>query len=399
MLEFYDFALLIFLAPTLRLILFPHSDIQTHQLLLLSIFASGYLTRIIGGIWFSHYGDRLGRKSTYIKTVAIMTAASFGIALLPSYAESGYVGLICLIFLRLIQGLSLGGEIPGAIVFAAEHSEINRRGFTTGLIVAGVTSGNVVASGLLVLLTTYLSHDSFTQYGWRLMYIAGALFSLFSLYLRQSISETPVFLELKNKVETFPAKIFLRRYKSKLILGVLITSAPAIAISSIYQLYYLSDITLALPISMHTFILLSFICTCIGAIVSGLVSDKIGRIPIIRLSCIIIFLLPLSYHCFYKCSLLLAFLPLIVNSALISGVYEATLSELMPTQIRFTGIALCLNLAFSTIGGCSPLLMEWLNLHGVNSAISWIPAFISIPLFIASFYWKDHFNLSLNSNN
>ncbi len=148
-------------------VLFPEAEKQFGLLIILGIFSLSYFTRILGGLWLGHKGDTQGRKPSFIQRIVLMTVSTFLIALLPNFQQAGYTGLVGLLILRVIQGLSLGGEVPGAIVFAAEHSKVNQRGLASGLITAGVTSGNILASGLLWLMNSSLSAIEIQSWVWR----------------------------------------------------------------------------------------------------------------------------------------------------------------------------------------------------------------------------------------
>ena len=395
--EFYDFSLIVFLAPTLSHVFYPSHFHQKGILEILGIFAFGYLSRIAGGIIFGKNGDSHGRKTAFLFSISLMAMATFAIALLPSYQNLGYLGALGLMVLRLVQGLALGGQVPGAIVFCSEHNKAKKRGFSTSLIVFGVTFGNVLASGLLTLLTSLLTRSEFLSWGWRIMFVVGGCLSLISLMLRFSVSETPYYKKLHNVADRVkhPTHQLIHRYPNLVINGFLLASLPAICISTFYQIINLQTSLHVLKNTIHFFIFGSFILISTGAVIVGITSDKIGRIPIVQLSCAIFTLFPLSYFLFHKTNMLITFAPLLLGSTFILGVYTAMLSELFPTQIRYSGVALSYNLGFAICGGFTPVILEQFYQSGLSMFVSVLPCFVAVPLLFSTFFWKDNFNIPL----
>ncbi|RYV02293.1 hypothetical protein SOPP22_09515 [Shewanella sp. OPT22] len=397
--EFYDFALIIFLAPTLSKVFYP-SDFQHQGLMaVLGIFAFGYLSRIIGGVIIGERGDRKGRKPAFVFSIGLMAFATLAISLLPSYQQMGYIGAFLLAVLRVTQGLALGGEVPGAIVFCTEHNNARKRGYSTSLIIFGVTFGNILASGLQSVLSSLLTQQQFLAWGWRIMFVVGAGLSLISLLLRFSVKETSYFTEEEKHPpkEAPPIYQLLKMHPKAVFKGFLLTSLAAISISSFYQLMSLQPSLRVMKSTIHFFVFSSFIIISTSAVLVGMLSDKIGRLPIVQMSCAVFSLFPLSYFYFHKTNIIFTFIPLIIGSALILGVFTAILAELFPTSVRYSGVACCYNLGFAICGGLTPLILEKLNLHGMFMSISVLPCVIAGPLLIYSFFWKDNFRSPLTS--
>ncbi len=393
--EFYDFSLVVFLAPELRKVFYP-AHIQ-HQGLpdILGIFAFGYFSRIVGAVMFGDRGDRRGRKSTFMFSIALMATATLAIALLPGYEQMGYSGVCLLAVLRVIQGLALGGEVPGAIVFCSEHNKANRRGYSTSLIVCGVTCGNVFASGLLALLTYLLSGEQFLDWGWRIMFLAGGALSIVSLIMRYSVTETPYFKKLGQcRVQRRIIQLYRQNF-ALIIKGFFLTSLAAICISTFYQIDELQPSLHVMSSTIHVFVFTSFVLISAGAVLVGIISDRIGRLPLVQLSCAVFTLFPLSYFLFHKTSLILTFAPLLAGGSLISGVYTAVLAELFPTYIRYSGVALCYNLGFAICGGLTPVVLQYFNQSGIVMSVSILPCLVAVPLLFSTFYWRDYFNSPL----
>ena len=396
--EFYDFSLIVFLAPVLSQVFYPSHTQHQGLTNILGIFAFGYLSRIIGAIIFGDRGDCRGRKSTLMFSIAMMAIATFAIAILPSYDRLGYAGAYSLAILRVIQGLALGGEVPGAIVFCSEHNNAKRRGYSTSLIVFGVTFGNVLASGLFSLLTYLMPHTQFVNWGWRIMFVVGGILSTISLMMRYSVHETPYFKNISHyaQKEKRPILQLYTQHFTLVVKGFFLTSLAAICISIFYQIIELQPYLHVMPNTINIFVFASFVFISAGAVLVGTISDKIGRLPLVQLSCAVFTLFPLSYFLFHSTSLILTFMPLLIGSALILGVYTAVLTELFPTNIRYSGVALCYNLGFTICGGLTPVILQHLNQSGIFMSMSVLPCLVAVPLLLFStFFWRDYFNSPL----
>ncbi len=156
----------------------------------------GFVVRPLGAIVFGHLGDRIGRRSTLLVTIAIMGVATGLIGLLPTYATAGWIGAVLLVVLRLVQGFSLGGEWGGAILLASEHSPAKRRAFAAAMPQLGSPIGSILAAAIFLVMTASLSADAMSEWGWRIPFLTAIPLLLVSLYLRWSIDETPVFRDV-----------------------------------------------------------------------------------------------------------------------------------------------------------------------------------------------------------
>ncbi|HEY8589768.1 MAG TPA: MFS transporter [Naasia sp.] len=182
----------------------------------------GFVIRPVGAILFGHLGDRIGRRSTLMITVALMGVATGLIGFLPTYEAAGWFGAIALVLLRLLQGLSLGGEWGGAILLATEHSDAKRRGFFAAIPQLGSPVGSILSAALFLVLTTAMSPEALGEWGWRIPFLTAIPLLLVSLYLRWSIDETPVFKALvaTGRRDRLPLGTLLRRQPVALIIAV-----------------------------------------------------------------------------------------------------------------------------------------------------------------------------------
>ncbi|MET4694928.1 MFS transporter [Endozoicomonas lisbonensis] len=396
-LEFYDFTLLIFLSGVIARVFFPEGSAMSGVMPVLILFFAGYLARFAGGLMYSHFGDRYGRKKPYIYSVLLMSLATPCIAVLPGADEWGVFAPLSLLVLRIIQGLSLGGEIPGAVVFAAEHTRPGRRGQVTGLVISGVTFGNVLATATVTALYHYLSDDQVVEWGWRVAFMTGGILGLISLWLRLSLEETPVFKEsVSGHRPVVPVIHLLRSHRISLIRGCLVAIFPAVTTSILlfmprYQLQFQNiDPERVFSISFWGFLILTVV-----TLFMAVVTDKTGRIPMIRLGCCLALPIVVTFNSI-GISPFWALMPLFISCSMVMGAYEASMVELFPTRSRYSGVAFCHNLAFALFAGSTPMLLEWFCSLGLVMAPAYLVAFYAMLLLLSTCGWEDRYQDELS---
>ncbi len=196
-LEFYDFVIFVFFAVTISHLFFPPDMPEwMAQLQTLGIFAAGYLARPIGGIIIAHFGDRLGRKRMFALSVFLMSLPTFVIGILPTYASIGVAAPLLLLLMRMLQGAAIGGEMPGAWVFVAEHLPKERYGLGIGVLTSGITGGILLGSIVAIVINRVYITEEVLDFAWRIPFILGGIFGFVAVYLRRFLSETPIFKEL-----------------------------------------------------------------------------------------------------------------------------------------------------------------------------------------------------------
>ena len=196
-LEFYDFVIFGVFARDIAQAVFPAADPIASLMASYAAFAAGYLARPIGGIVLSHYGDRYGRRMVFLWSVFIMSGATLGMGLVPSYAQWGVVASALMVTLRLIQGFCLGGELPGALTYVVETAP-RIAPFVCGVVFACVTMGVAMATGVSLGVRTFLDPELVPVYGWRIAFIIGGLGGVLSFVLRRSLEESPEFARMKS---------------------------------------------------------------------------------------------------------------------------------------------------------------------------------------------------------
>lgn len=361
-LEFYDFIIYIFLAPYIEKIFFADNSAYIATLKTLAIFSIGYLLRPLGGILFSHFGDRYGRKVVFLLTVVCMALPSFAMGLLPTTAQIGAGAPLLLLFFRMLQGLALGGEIPASITFVAEHVAVSRRGFALSILFFGINFGLLIGSFVTTIMTSVLTPDQVLAFGWRIPFLLGGLFGLIAIYLRRYLHETAAFTSLQqHDLERVPVITLFRYSAMNVLRGVFLVSIGSVTV--FFYLYW--------PQYLHQYMNYPFaelmrintlgtLVLNIAIIGGGILTDKLGcrKLYLIGTALIMICTYPL-FVLFNLQNISLVILSYIIFSILfgfIPGTYSSMLSIMFPTPIRYSGIAMSYNLAYAIIGGLSPVI-------------------------------------------
>jgi MFS family permease len=199
--EWYDFYLYATLAPFFASLFFPPGNDTAALLSAFATYAAGFLVRPFGALIFGRIGDLVGRKYTFLVTIVVMGLATFLVGLLPTFAQIGWVAPVLLVTLRLCQGLALGGEYGGAATYVAEHSRPNERGYTTSFIQTTATLGFFLALVVIGLCRLYMDAKMFSEWGWRIPFIVSLVLLVFSVYIRLRLSESPIFMRMKEEGE------------------------------------------------------------------------------------------------------------------------------------------------------------------------------------------------------
>ena len=259
---------------------FPNFDPLVGTLLAYTTFFVGFISRPVGGIIFGHYGDRIGRKTVLVLTILIMGLATFLIGLLPTYASAGIWAPIMLLFLRVFQGIGIGGEWGGAVLMAVEHSPAGRRGFYGSWPQIGVPAGLLLSSGMVYLLS-YLPEADFFSWGWRIAFLISALLVAVGVYIRLKIMETPAFTRIQesNKLVHVPFFELWRTHGKNTLLGLGARYIEGVTFN-IFGVFIVGYIAGTLGLPRQTALAGVMIASAIMIImlpIYGNLSDKIGR--------------------------------------------------------------------------------------------------------------------------
>jgi len=396
-LEWYDFILYAQFAYILSQKFFPDSAIR--EILTFAIFALGFVVRPLGGVVFGSIGDRFGRRVSLAIGILAMVVPTTVIGLLPSYDSIGLVAPIILTIARLIQGFSLGGEFSGCVVYLAEHAPENRRGLFGSIVYTSQCLGMLLGLIVAYLLRLLLPAEDLWSFGWRLPFISSFFVGIISLYIRNSLIESPIYTKIKSQglILRSPLKEIFLRYKKEIVLAIALyinVTAPFYA-TTIFIQNHLSVIGYS-PDQCTLASGLALITLTVTFPFAAYISDKVGRKPVILVSCIA--LITFTYPIFLMInanSYYLAVLSQILLSITVGfhmGPIPIILVELFPTNIRFTGVALSCNLSAAIFGGTVPVIGTVLyQITGDRMALAYYLTFLAtLALLIISFYKESY---------
>jgi metabolite-proton symporter len=350
--EFFDFyiyataAVLVF--PKL---FFPRSDPASAQLQSFATFAVAFLARPIGSALFGHFGDRIGRKTTLVAALLTMGLSTVTIGVLPTYESIGIAAPILLAVCRFGQGLGLGGEWGGAVLLAVENAPPGKRAWYGMFPQLGAPIGFLFSGGVFLALSTWLTDDQFFRFGWRVPFLASAALVLLGLYVRLTITETPVFREALNRRERVkvPMLAVFRDHTLTAILAVMI-AVSAFVIFYLMTVFTLSWGTTALHFSREKFLVMQLFAMLFFALfipISARLAES-GRRVMLMWGNAAVVAFGLVLGPLFAAGTAGALLTMVIGMSLVGVVYGplgTVLSELFPTAVRYSGSSLTFNLA------------------------------------------------------
>ena len=364
--EWYDFFLYGSAAALVfNRLFFPDYDPLVGTMLAFATYALGFVARPVGGIVFGHFGDKIGRKKLLMWSLVLMGVATVLIGLLPTYAQIGIWAPIALIVLRLVQGFAVGGEWGGAVLMAAEHGDAKRRGFWASWPQAGVPAGNLLAAGVLALMAGLQPEEEFLEWGWRVPFILSALLVFVGWYIRNRVSESPMFekaivdSEIPPKV---PALEVLRERPRALVLGAGLRVGENISyyILTVFSLTYLVDVSDESRSLALNALLAGAAVQFFAIPFFAWLSDRVGRRPVYAFGGI-----GLAVWCFLmfpmlgsgdNAQIVLALVVGLVLHGAMYGPQAAFITELFPTRIRYSGVSLAYQLTSIVAGSLAPII-------------------------------------------
>lgn len=369
-LEFYDFIVFVFFAKVLGALFFPPDTAPwLAQLQTYGIFAAGYFARPLGGIVMAHFGDLVGRKRMFTLSVFLMAVPTLLIGLLPTYAQWGLLAPVLLLALRVVQGIAVGGEVPGAWVFVAEHVPRGRVGFACGSLTAGLTAGILVGSLLATWINTHYSAQDVHAFAWRIPFLVGGAFGFIAVYLRRWLRETPVFAEMRARRELaagYPVREVLARHRGGVLLSMLVTwmltAAIVVVILLTPTLVQTSfGVPAALAFQGNSVATAALMCGCL---VFGWSVDRHGPLRSLVAGAVGLVLATYALYLHLASGAPTHFLVLYAIAGFFagfSGVVPALMVAAFPPAVRFSGLSFSYNIAYAIFGGLTPPLVGWLS--------------------------------------
>ena len=397
-LVWYDYILFGSLASTIGELFFPQSDKYSSLLSSFCVFAVGFCMRPFGASIFGHIGDKYGRKAALIISIISMSVPIGFMAIVPTYQSVGILAPVLLVACRLLQGISLGGE-AGNATFLIEHSKAKNTGLFGSLEVLSAVLGAVFAMAVK-LLSLYISGDEFNVWGWRIPFVIGFVIGIISIYIRMRGGESPAYEAHVERegVTKSPVGYLFRNYKRPLLLAICIDCIEncSFHILMVFFISFIRDFSDIVTISPQTGEMVELISVIISGVLTvafGALSDVVGRKRVMGFASVGLFIVGIPVLWMLSQGnltyIVIGYLLFIVPFAATLGPSSAAMSELFPTNVRYTGFAISRNVS-AICGGTAPAMCTWLiHATGYRLAPGAYVMFWALVAFIALSLIKD----------
>ncbi|EJR92197.1 MULTISPECIES: MFS transporter [Bacillus cereus group] len=394
LIEWYDWYVYSAFAVYFSAEFFPKGDPTSQLLNTAAIFAVGFLMRPIGSLLMGRYADRHGRRAALTLSITVMAGGSLIIACTPSYESIGIMAPIILVLARLLQGLSLGGEYGTSATYLSEMASSGRRGFYSSFQYVTLVAGQMVALGVQIVLQQLLSEPDMKAWGWRIPFIIGAMGAVAVLWLRRTMDESEQFSNIKSQKRESAGTVraLMKHPKAVLtVVGLTLGGTVAFYTYTTYLQKFMVN-TVGLPKEVVSWI--NFVALLIFVVlqpIAGLLSDKIGRRPLLMAFGILGTLLtaPIFFFMEKTTEPILAFLLMMVGLIIVTGytsINAIVKAELFPTEIRALGVGLPYALTVAIFGGTAEFIALWLKSIGMESLFYFYVAGCIAISFIT--YWR-----------
>lgn len=391
-LEWYDFTVYGFFAATLGRLFFPHEAPAVSLIAAFGVYAAGFLVRPLGAVVFGYVGDLVGRKRVLTITVAVMAVPTTLIGALPTYAEIGIAAPLLLVLLRIVQGLSVSGEFTGSFVYLIEDGPKERRGFFGSISFLGAFLGILMGSLIGASISGMVGSAAIEDWAWRLPFLAGSVLGIVGYLVRRKLPELP----LHGDRAASPVVELLSKNVKELFQGfaVVMLLASGFVMMFVYAITWIRQQTHEPRAEILTINSISMAVLVVAVMVSGQLSDKIGRKPLVLFSAggMTLFAYPLLWlmHHDNAALILCGQLGFAILLGTVCGVAPAILTELFPWRIRASAAGIAYNIPFTLFGGTAPMLGAWLVATTGNAmSIAWYLMAIGLLAFIASLTLRE----------
>jgi MHS family alpha-ketoglutarate permease-like MFS transporter len=381
LIEWFDWALYSTFAVYIAATYFSSDNPTSALLSTLAVFAAGFVARPFGGILFGWIADRKGRKFAMTLAVGLMSAGSVVIAISPSFTTIGAAASAILVIARLTQGVSQGGETPASFAFLGELAPAARRGYWSSLIYVSGVAGILLTVLLGVILNAALSPEQMAEFGWRIPFGVGAILGIYTLWMRRTMNESQVFDRSRAEGKAGQPGILRNaiRYRRELLTVVGLT----VGFTTAYYAWVVNaptyaNVTLGFDREATLWAnAIANVCLIIALPLWGKLSDKIGRKPILVISFGALLVLYLPAFFLMQQSIIHFTIVLVVISVLMAGIpaiFPAVLSEMLPTNVRATGIGFPYALAVAVFGGTAPYIQQLAA--ATNEGFNFFPVYV-----------------------
>jgi MFS family permease len=343
----------------------------------------------------AHFGDLLGRKKMFTLSIFMMAVPTLIMGLLPTYAQIGMWAPILLLLMRVIQGAAIGGEVPGAWVFVSEHVPQKHIGYACGTLTSGLTAGILLGSLVATAINSIYTPAEVSDYAWRIPFLLGGVFGLFSVYLRRWLHETPVFAELqlrKALAEEVPLRAVLRDHRGAIAISMLLTwllSAGIVVVilmtPTVLQTVYHFSPTVALQSNSLAIVFLSF-----GCIISGALADRFGAGRVFVFGSLGLLISSWTfYHSLADHPNWL--FPLYALTGFLVGTIGAVpyvMVKAFPPVVRFSGLSFSYNVAYAIFGGLTPMVVSLLLKESAMGPAYYVAVLCAMGILVGAWLWK-----------
>ncbi len=396
-LEFYDFVIYGIFASSIAPAFFPSSNELASLANTFAVFAGGYFVRPLGGFVFSHFGDRVGRRTTFLISLLGMSLATLGMAVCPTFASWGSRATLLFVLLRLVQGFCLGGELPGAITYVSEASVPGRSGAACGLLFCCASLGVLLGSGVNLALHSLLSPATAAAIGWRLAFGFGGVLGLLSYLPRRKLQETAVFISIMRQraVERAPLRLVLQRHGSQVLAGIG-TTALVGAFNGILFAYlpaYLIRVVGYPPAAVALAMTAGLVANSLAVLTTGVLTDHTSLHGVYRLAAAALLVVSWPFFWLVAARHTPHLLPAVVVFGAVGGLaggsFAPILARLFAAPVRYSGVAVAYNVSFALFSGLAPLIATGLiGAFGDNAAPGYYLTAIAL-LALAATAWAS----------
>jgi MHS family proline/betaine transporter-like MFS transporter len=383
--EWFEYASYAYLATTIAIVFFPNADPTVALLQTFGVFAISFLIRPVGGLFWGHFGDRIGPKRTLTLTIVGMGVATFTIGVLPGFATIGVAAPILLLLARMLQSFCASGEYSGAAVLLAEHAPLDKRARWVSTVPLATSAGFLGASVASTALNGLLGGDAMQEWGWRVPFLLAAVLTIVVRYIRSKVSDSPVRkkMEKEESVATAPLRDLVRgHWKSMLrMLFIMAVNASGYYLVLTYMVTYI-EVELGLSAFQSSVILSLALILYLPLIFLGAwLSDSFGRRRLLIVNAVGFILI--SYPAFVLLGqsgflgVLLIQISLVALFSLNDSTFAVYFIEAVPPQVRLSGFSIPFNFGNAIFGGTAPFIATWLISLTDNS---YAPAFLIMGL-------------------
>ena len=379
--EWYDFALYGHFSVIIGQTFFPKEEPQLAMLAAFAVFSVSFFMRPLGAVFFSLIGDRYGRKRALALSLLVLAIPTAGIGLLPSYSSWGIAATVTLVLLRLFQGLSVGGEMGGAVTYVMEHTPSRQIGLASSLIQSSTCLGLLFGTVVSSALSWFIGQEAFENYGWRLPFVFGIGAAWIGFEIRRHMPESVLYEEARkeNRLLKNPVKVAICEHPMEILKGVGILMPMTSGFFFTY-VYFNSFMMTSLKFPATEALFITSIGLVIGLLTTiggGWLADRWGfrRVLLIGVFTLMITLFPILSTfsgTTNPIAIMVAFFMLSVALGIYTSSVFGTVSGLFGTEIRYSGVSLAVNLSSPIFGSTAPLLAAWLINHfGVTTGFTY----------------------------